>query len=113
MTLLTALLQALTAGFFYHTARFTGNGYKTVKHQHTIHPHPNCALAEQQPRWVIYHELVFTTKEFMRQVTEIEPRWLTEVAPHYYKSKEIEETTRKMPKTKGVAKAELDSREEG
>uniref|UniRef100_A0A5K3EGY2 RNA helicase n=2 Tax=Mesocestoides corti TaxID=53468 RepID=A0A5K3EGY2_MESCO len=103
--------KALTAGFFYHTARFTGNGYKTVKHQHTIHPHPNCALAEQQPRWVIYHELVFTTKEFMRQVTEIEPRWLTEVAPHYYKSKEIEETTRKMPKTKGVAKADLDGRD--
>uniref|UniRef100_A0A0X3PV56 RNA helicase n=3 Tax=Schistocephalus solidus TaxID=70667 RepID=A0A0X3PV56_SCHSO len=106
-----SIRKALTAGFFYHTARFTGNGYKTVKHNHTIHPHPNSALAEEQPRWVIYHELVFTTKEFMRQVTEVEPRWLLEVAPHYYKAKEIEETTRKMPKTKGVAKAELDARE--
>ncbi|KAM3183001.1 putative pre-mRNA-splicing factor ATP-dependent RNA helicase mog-4 [Hymenolepis weldensis] len=105
--------KALTAGFFYHTARFTGNGYKTVKHQHTIHPHPNSALAEEQPRWVLYHELVFTTREFMRQVTEIEPRWLTEVAPHYYKASEIEEATKKMPKNKGVSRADMIAREEG
>ncbi|KAL5109426.1 Pre-mRNA-splicing factor ATP-dependent RNA helicase DHX16 [Taenia crassiceps] len=106
-----SLIFALTAGFFYHTARFTGNGYKTVKHQHTIHPHPNSAMAEQQPRWVLYHELVFTTREFMRQVTEIEPRWLTEVAPHYYKATEIEEATRKMPKNRGVARADLEARD--
>ncbi|KAM7535766.1 hypothetical protein Aperf_G00000095043 [Anoplocephala perfoliata] len=105
--------KALTAGFFYHTARFTGNGYKTVKHQHTIHPHPNSALAEEQPRWVLYHELVFTTREFMRQVSEIEPRWLTEVAPHYYKASEIEEATKKMPKNRGVVRADLIAREEG
>lgn len=38
----------------------------------------------------------------MRQVTEIESKWLLEVAPHYYKSKEIEDSTnKKMPKTVG------------
>ena len=31
--------------------------------------HPNSSLFQEQPRWVIYHELVFTTKEFMRQVS--------------------------------------------
>ena len=30
--------------------------------------HPNSSLFEDKPRWLIYHELVFTTKEFMRQV---------------------------------------------
>lgn len=30
--------------------------------------HPNSCLFEEHPRWLIYHELVFTTKEFMRQV---------------------------------------------
>uniref|UniRef100_A0AAQ4P3Q1 RNA helicase n=1 Tax=Gasterosteus aculeatus aculeatus TaxID=481459 RepID=A0AAQ4P3Q1_GASAC len=43
-------------------------GYKTVKHQQTVYVHPNSSLFEEQPRWLIYHELVFTTKEFMRQV---------------------------------------------
>lgn len=47
----------------------------------------------------------------MRQVTEIEPRWLTEVAPHYYKATEIEEATRKMPKNRGVARADLEARD--
>ena len=67
-------LQAITAGFFYHTARLgkTGGTYKTVKHQQTVHVHPNSCLFEDRPRWVIYHELVFTTKEFMRQVSNFE-----------------------------------------
>ncbi|KAL0174804.1 hypothetical protein M9458_030772, partial [Cirrhinus mrigala] len=58
---------AVTAGYFYHTARLSKGGYKTVKHQQTVYVHPNSSLFEEQPRWMIYHELVFTTKEFMRQ----------------------------------------------
>lgn len=67
--------------------------------------HPNSSLFEDLPRWVLYHELVFTTKEFMRQVIEIESSWLLEVAPHYYKSKELEDSTnKKMPKVIGRSK---------
>lgn len=68
----------------------------------TVTIHPNSALFEELPRWILYHELVFTTKEFMRQVIEIESKWLLEVAPHYYKPKELEDSTnKKMPKTVG------------
>lgn len=64
--------------------------------------HPNSALFEELPRWLLYHELVFTSKEFMRQVIEIESKWLLEVAPHYYKAKELEDSTnKKMPKVVG------------
>lgn len=130
----TNIRKAITAGFFYHIAKFSKGGhYKTVKHnqvssQYNVTPyyktnliqpdfvsikvksfmfqtvmiHPNSALFEDLPRWIIYHELVFTSKEFMRQVTEIESKWLLEVAPHYYKSKELEDSTnKKMPKTVG------------
>jgi hypothetical protein len=41
--------------------------------------HPNSSLFEDLPRWVIYHELVFTTKEYMRNTIEIENKWLLEV----------------------------------
>lgn len=101
--------KAVTAGFFYHTARLSKGGhYKTVKHNQTVMIHPNSALFEDLPRWVIYHELVFTTKEYMRQVVEIENGWLLEVAPHYYKAKELEDSSsRKMPKNTGKAKEEL------
>uniref|UniRef100_A0A667X600 Pre-mRNA-splicing factor ATP-dependent RNA helicase DHX16 n=1 Tax=Myripristis murdjan TaxID=586833 RepID=A0A667X600_9TELE len=100
--------KAVTAGYFYHTARLSKGGYKTVKHQQTVYVHPNSSLFEEQPRWLIYHELVFTTKEFMRQVIEIESGWLLEVAPHYYKNKELEDSSsKKMPRKQGKTKEEL------
>lgn len=101
--------KAITAGYFYHIARLSKGGqYKTVKHNQTVMIHPNSMLFEDLPRWVLYHELVFTTKEFMRQVIEIESKWLLEVAPHYYKANELEDSTnKKMPKMLGKAKAEL------
>ncbi|XP_013884176.1 pre-mRNA-splicing factor ATP-dependent RNA helicase DHX16 [Austrofundulus limnaeus] len=100
--------KAVTAGYFYHTARLSKGGYKTVKHQQMVYVHPNSSLFEEQPRWLIYHELVFTTKEFMRQVIEIDSSWLLEVAPHYYKSKELEDSSsKKMPRKQGKAKEEL------
>ncbi|XP_046895351.1 pre-mRNA-splicing factor ATP-dependent RNA helicase DHX16 isoform X2 [Hypomesus transpacificus] len=102
------LRKAITAGYFYHTARLSKGGYKTVKHQQTVYVHPNSSLFEEQPRWLIYHELVFTTKEFMRQVIEIDSGWLLEVAPHYYKNKELEDSSsKKMPRKQGKAKEEL------
>nr|XP_032832214.1 pre-mRNA-splicing factor ATP-dependent RNA helicase DHX16 [Petromyzon marinus]XP_032832215.1 pre-mRNA-splicing factor ATP-dependent RNA helicase DHX16 [Petromyzon marinus]XP_032832216.1 pre-mRNA-splicing factor ATP-dependent RNA helicase DHX16 [Petromyzon marinus] len=99
--------KAITAGFFYNTSRLTKGGYKTVKHQQQVHVHPNSCLFDEQPRWLLYHELVFTTKEYMRQVIEIESGWLLEVAPHYYKTKELEDSTKKMPKNTGKALEEL------
>ncbi|KAF3692264.1 putative pre-mRNA-splicing factor ATP-dependent RNA helicase DHX16 [Channa argus] len=100
--------KAVTAGYFYHTARLSKGGYKTVKYQQTVYVHPNSSLFEEQPRWLIYHELVFTTKEFMRQVIEIDSSWLLEVAPHYYKSKELEDSSsKKMPRKQGKTKEEL------
>lgn len=101
--------KAITAGYFYHTARLDKGGhYKTVKHNQTVMIHPNSSLFEDLPRWLIYYELVFTTKEFMRQVIEIENSWLLEVAPHYYQAKELEDSSsKKMPKNTGKAKDEL------
>uniref|UniRef100_A0A7M6DPX2 RNA helicase n=2 Tax=Clytia hemisphaerica TaxID=252671 RepID=A0A7M6DPX2_9CNID len=100
--------KAITAGFFYHTAKFgQGGQYRTIKHQQSVMMHPNSSLFEEQPRWVLYHELVFTSKEFMRSLIEIDNSWLLEVAPHYYKAKELEDTqNRKMPKKQGVSKSE-------
>ena len=101
--------KAVTAGYFYHTSRLSkGGNYKTVKHNQTVMVHPNSSMFEDLPRWVIYHELVFTTKEYMRNVIEIKNEWLLEVAPHYYKAKELEDSTnKKMPKMMGKSKTEL------
>ncbi|OQS02499.1 pre-mRNA-splicing factor ATP-dependent RNA helicase [Thraustotheca clavata] len=97
--------KAMCAGFFYNTAKLDSSGaYKTVKQKHTVHIHPSSCLVklEEMPRWVLYHELAFTSKEYMRQVAPIKAEWLTEIAPHYYKTKDVEDsTTKKMPKLTG------------
>ncbi|KAJ3098111.1 hypothetical protein HDU97_004295 [Phlyctochytrium planicorne] len=105
--------KAITAGFFYNTARLnrSGDSYRTIKHNETVGIHPSSALYisnsnantnKQYPKWVLYFELVLTTREFMRQVIEIQSSWLLEVAPHYYKPGELEDdSNKKLPKGAG------------
>ncbi|KAF5183215.1 Pre-mrna-splicing factor atp-dependent rna helicase deah1 [Thalictrum thalictroides] len=98
-------------GFFYHSAKLQKSGaYRTVKNPQTVHIHPTSGLAQfvlfllLLPRWVVYHELVLTTKEYMRQVTELKPDWLVEIAPHYYQLKDVEDAgAKKMPRGQGRA----------
>ncbi|TKY49698.1 putative pre-mRNA-splicing factor ATP-dependent RNA helicase DHX16 [Spatholobus suberectus] len=102
---LDAIKKSITSGFFPHCARLRKCGsYRTVKPQMNVHIHPTSGLAQVLPRWVVYHELVLTTKEYMRQVTEIKPEWLVEIAPHYYQPKDIEDSySKKMPRGAGRA----------
>ncbi|EME29213.1 Probable pre-mRNA-splicing factor ATP-dependent RNA helicase mog-4 [Galdieria sulphuraria] len=98
--------KALVAGFFYHVACLQKNGsYRTIKNPISVHIHPSSSLfkSEKLPRWILYHELVFTSDYFVRQVTEIDSSWLLEVAPHYYREKEVEDTSKKkMPRAMGA-----------
>nr|GEV73047.1 pre-mRNA-splicing factor ATP-dependent RNA helicase DEAH1-like isoform X1 [Tanacetum cinerariifolium] len=60
-------------------------------------------LANVLPRYVVYNELVDTSKEYMRQVSEIKLEWLVEIAPHYYQLKDVEDlASRKMPRGEGL-----------
>ncbi|EFP86047.1 adenosinetriphosphatase [Puccinia graminis f. sp. tritici CRL 75-36-700-3] len=61
------------------------DGYKTLVKGTPVFIHPSSALFNRAPEWIIYHELVLTTKEYCRDVTAIEPKWLTEVAPTFFK----------------------------
>ncbi|KAH0602679.1 uncharacterized protein H6S33_008329 [Morchella sextelata] len=98
--------KAITAGFFPNAARLQrgGDTYRTVKNGQTVHVHPSSCLFEVNPKWLIYYELVLTSKEFMRNVMPLQPEWLVEVAPHYHKKKDLETlgTNKKMPKGQGA-----------
>jgi len=62
--------KAIASGFFFHAARKDPQeGYKTVVEQQPVYIHPSSSVFQQQPDWVIYHELVLTTKEYMREVS--------------------------------------------
>ena len=97
--------KALTSGYFYNTAKFSKNAeYKTVKNQHTVYIHPSSVMIKEETPapWVLYFELAFTSKEYMRTVMPIKGEWLIELAPHYYKPADIEDSSsKKMPKQIG------------
>lgn len=91
---LDAIKKVIASGFFPHSAKLQKNGSSwTVKHPQRVHIHPSSGLGQVLPRWVIYHELVLTTKEYMRQVTDLKPKWLVE-----------EPASKKMPRAAGRAK---------
>jgi pre-mRNA-splicing factor ATP-dependent RNA helicase DHX16 len=76
--------RAITSGFFLHTAVLDRDGsYRTYKGRMVVHIHPSSSLFRNPPRALIYHELVLTKKEFMRHVTAIDIRWLSELAPQF------------------------------
>ncbi|KAL2127224.1 hypothetical protein VTI74DRAFT_11072 [Chaetomium olivicolor] len=78
--------QALCAGFFRNTARKDPQeGYKTLTEGTPVYLHPSSALFGKQAEWVIYHTLVMTTREYMHFTTSIEPKWLVEAAPTFFK----------------------------
>ncbi|XP_031270199.1 probable pre-mRNA-splicing factor ATP-dependent RNA helicase DEAH5 [Pistacia vera] len=82
----TKITKAIIAGFFFHVARKDPQeGYRTLVENQPVYIHPSSALFQIQPDWVIYNELIMTTKEYMRNVTSIDPKWLTELAPRFFK----------------------------
>jgi len=80
------LQKAICSGFFRNAAKKDPQeGYRTLVDSQTVYIHPSSALFQHQPEWVCYHELVMTTKEYMREVTACDPKWLVEFAPAFFR----------------------------
>ncbi|CAH0746915.1 unnamed protein product [Bemisia tabaci] len=78
--------KAVCSGFYRNAAKKDPQeGYRTLVDSQVVYIHPSSALFNRQPEWVIYHELVQTTKEYMREVTTIDPKWLVEFAPAFFR----------------------------
>ncbi|KAI9323357.1 P-loop containing nucleoside triphosphate hydrolase protein [Dichotomocladium elegans] len=80
----TNLRKALTAGFFMQVAHLERTGhYLTVKDNQVVQLHPSSGL-DHKPEWVVYHEFVLTTRNYIRTCTEVKADWLIDIAPQYY-----------------------------
>lgn len=78
--------RSLCAGFFRNVARKDPQeGYKTLVEGTTCYIHPSSSLFGKSAEWVIYHELVMTGREYMREATVVDPKWLVEAAPTFFK----------------------------
>ncbi|CDO73426.1 hypothetical protein BN946_scf185013.g60 [Trametes cinnabarina] len=78
--------KAICSGYFRNAAKKDPQeGYKTLVEGTPVYIHPSSALFNRNPEWCIYHELILTTREYCHNVTAIEPKWLVEVAPQFFK----------------------------
>ncbi len=78
--------KAICSGFFRNAAKKDPQeGYRTLVDSQSVYIHPSSALFQHQPEWVVYHELVMTTKEYMREICAVDPKWLVEFAPAFFK----------------------------
>ena len=82
--------KAIAAGYFQNSAKLNKSGnYTTIRTPHTVSIHPHSCMYKQNPKYVLFNETVLTTKEFMRNVCEVKPEWLHEVAPDFYKPEDL------------------------
>ncbi|KAH9855789.1 P-loop containing nucleoside triphosphate hydrolase protein [Lenzites betulinus] len=83
--------KAITAGYFHQAARVKGIGeFVNIRTGLPTHLHPTSALygLGYTPTYVIYHELILTSKEYMTQVTAVDAYWLAELGSVFYSVKE-------------------------
>ncbi|KAF7340214.1 Pre-mRNA-splicing factor ATP-dependent RNA helicase PRP16 [Mycena venus] len=85
------LRKAICAGYFHQAARAKGIGeFVNIRSGLPTHLHPTSALygLGYTPTYVVYHELILTSKEYMTQVTSIDAYWLAELGSVFYSVKE-------------------------
>ncbi|KAH9982037.1 P-loop containing nucleoside triphosphate hydrolase protein [Lactifluus volemus] len=83
--------KAICAGYFHQAARVKGIGeFVNIRSGLPTHLHPTSALSGlgYTPSYVIYHELILTSKEYMTQVTSVDPYWLAELGSVFYSVRE-------------------------
>ena len=106
-----AIRRAIIAGYFAQVARLCPDGqYRSVRdtaatttrrNQNSsvsslddpsiLYIHPLSVLhtlvtqsAAPKPGWLLYHELVHTSKPYMRELSVVDPKWLQQMAPQFY-----------------------------
>lgn len=83
-----AVRKCLVAGFFMNAAELNKDGnYITLSTRKICSIHPSSSLFNCKPAYVIYNELVQTTKCYMRDVCVVDPDWLYDAVPSYFKKK--------------------------
>ncbi|XP_063846008.1 pre-mRNA-splicing factor ATP-dependent RNA helicase PRP16-like [Scylla paramamosain] len=79
--------KCVCAAYFHQACRLKGIGeYVNLRTGTPCHLHPTSALFGMgyTPDYIVYHELVMTSKEYMQCVTAVEGNWLAEVGDKFY-----------------------------
>ncbi|KAL1510502.1 hypothetical protein AB1Y20_006806 [Prymnesium parvum] len=87
--------KAICSAYFQNAGKMKSVGeYVNMRSGMPCHLHPSSALYGMgvQPEYIVYHELVMTSKEYMQCVTSVDPEWLAELGPMFFSVKQPGET---------------------
>lgn len=85
-----ALRKCMIAGLFTNVAELQKEGhYATVESRKQVHIHPSSCLFSLSPSCVIFTEMVETTKCYMKNLSVVDPEWLVDMEPQYFKNKRL------------------------
>ncbi|XP_071848157.1 probable ATP-dependent RNA helicase DHX37 isoform X3 [Apostichopus japonicus] len=84
------LRQIVTVGLAHHVARrvpatqedHVRGSYHSVGIEGDVFIHPSSVLFKEEPQFVVYQEIIETSKPYMKGVTAIEADWLPHLVPH-------------------------------
>lgn len=83
--------RCILEGFFMQVAHLERAGhYLTLRDNQVVLIHPSSVL-EHRPEWVLYHEYVLTSKNYIRIVLEVKPEWFFEIETDYFNVSELPE----------------------
>jgi len=87
--------KSICSAYFVHAARLKSvTEYTNLLNGTPANLHPSSAICGigETPDYVVYHELVLTSREYMRIVTAIDPIWLAELGPMFFSIRGMEVT---------------------
>jgi pre-mRNA-splicing factor ATP-dependent RNA helicase DHX38/PRP16 len=107
--------KCICSGYYHQAAKVKGIGeYINLRTSVTIQLHPTSALygLGYLPDYVVYHELILTSKEYMSCVTSVDPHWLADLGAVFYSIKEKGYSARdkRVTETEFNRKAELEAK---
>lgn len=82
--------KAICSGYFINASKVKGMGdYVNLRTGMPCKLHPSSSLFSLGyiPEYVVYHELIMTSKEYMNCVTTVDPYWLAELGPMFFSVK--------------------------
>ena len=88
-----SIRKCIVSGFFSNAAKLDSSGqYRTVKDRIVVQIHPSSIYSTlgNLPTWIIYHELVLVETRQIRDLCSVDPRWLLELAPEYYATRDTQ-----------------------
>ncbi|KAL7746407.1 Pre-mRNA-splicing factor ATP-dependent RNA helicase PRP16 [Sorochytrium milnesiophthora] len=83
--------KCICSSYFHQAAKLKSIGeYLNMRTGLSCHLHPTSALfgLGYTPDYIVYHELILTSKEYMQCVTAVDAYWLAEMGPMFFSIKD-------------------------